>query len=41
MKSSPIIVENNLTLVVLYYQKCYPFMKHFVFQNNGHWNVIE
>jgi len=32
MKNSPKIVESSLTYVILlYYQKSYPFIKHFLF----------
>jgi hypothetical protein len=42
MKNNLIIVESNLTYVILLYlQKSYPFIKHFFPQNNDDWNVIK
>jgi hypothetical protein len=42
MKNNSRITKNNLThVLLLYYPKSYLFIKHFVFQNNGHWNVIK
>jgi len=41
MKSSPRIVKSSLTYVILlYYQKIYPFIKHFLFQKNSNWMLL-